>query len=318
MFNHILVPLDGSPLAECVLPHLIGMAQPFGAQITILRVLQALPDIDSSYPMNPMTWEIRKAEAEAYLKNVVLRLGEAEITAKPVLLEGDAASQIKEFADKEKFDLIILSSHGQSGLSRWNVSSIVHKVIQRANRSILLIRAYDEKKQQLQAIHYRKILVPLDGSQRAEILLGLMETMANFHEARLFIAHVVLRPQMLHKLPLKVEDREFLDRFVCRNQQRAAQYLDDLHNRLSWNFESYLPVSSDVALTLHELVDEQDVDLVIMSAHGYSGQSRWPYGSITSSFIEYGSKPLLIVQDLEAQDVATTKAETFVTESKGH
>jgi len=60
------------------------------------------------------------------------------------------------------------------------------------------------------------------------------------------------------------------------------------------------------------------VDLVLLGAHGYSGQRKWPYGSITTSFIEYGSMPLLIVQDLDPEEIELTQAEKAAAEEKGH
>src|SRR5690606_31309523 len=81
-------------------------------------------------------------------------------------------------------------------------------------------------------------------------------------------------------------------------------------------FEPCILVSNDAALSLHELVEQRQVDLVILSAHGYSGKSRWPYGSITTSFIEYGTTPLLVVQDMQPQDLELTEAEIVVRKTK--
>lgn len=318
MFNHILAPLDGSAIAECVLPHLVGMAKAFDARVTVLRVLESHAEGWANIPVDPVAWEMQKAETEAYLNEIVRRLDETGTPAEQVLLEGDPASCIKEFADEHDVDLIILSSHGRSGLSRWNVSGIVRKVIQRTYRSIMLIRAYELEQPDLKGIHYHKLLLPLDGSRRAECLFAPTKTVAQFYNAQLLVAHVAVKPEMPRQMPLTAEDQTLMARFIERNKQVAADYLEGLRTRLPYDFESRLRVSGDVALTLHEMVDEEAVDLLIMSAHGYSGQSKWPYGSITTSFIEYGSVPMLVVQDLKPKEVEPTKAETAVKESKGH
>jgi len=318
MFNHILAPLDGSALAECVLPHLVGMAKAFDARVTVLRVLKPHAEGVTPFPIDPVDWEIKKVEAGAYLNEIVRRLDETGTPVEQVLLEGDPASCIKEFADEHNVDLIILSSHGRSGLSDWNVSSIVRKVIQRTYRSIMLIQAYELKQPGLKGIHYHKLLLPLDGSRRAECLFAPAKTVAQFYNAQLLVAHVAVKPEMPRQMPLTAEDQALMARFIKRNKQVAADYLKGLRNRLPHDFKSCLRVSGDVALTLHEMVDEEAVDLLIVSAHGYSGQSKWPYGSITTSFIEYGSVPLLVVQDLNPEDIESTKAEAAVKESKGH
>jgi nucleotide-binding universal stress UspA family protein len=318
MFNHILAPLDGSTLAECVLLHLIGMAKAFNARATVLCVLETHAKGEMPSPVDPVAWEMRKAETEAYLNDVVHRLDEIGTPVESVLLEGDPASCIKEFTDKHDIDLILLSSHGRSGLSRWNVSSIARKVIQRAHRSIMLVPAYETEQIELEEIRYHSLLLPLDGSHRAECLLAPAKTVAQFHKAQLLVTHVVVKPEMPHQMPLTAEDQGLLVRFIERNKQAATDYLESLSARLPYDFEPRLPISGDVALTLHKLVETEAVDLLIMSAHGYSGRSKWPYGSITTSFIEYGSVPLLVVQDLKPEDVELTKAEMAVTESKGH
>ena len=77
-------------------------------------------------------------------------------------------------------------------------------------------------------------------------------------------------------------------------------------------------VSEDVAFSLHELVEAEQVDLVVMSAHGYAGKNRWPYGSLTTSFILYGNTSLLAVQDLASEDWTQTQNEMASEEQPGH
>jgi nucleotide-binding universal stress UspA family protein len=82
--------------------------------------------------------------------------------------------------------------------------------------------------------------------------------------------------------------------------------------------EIRLLTAPGVAVALHDLAEQEKVDLVMLSAHGYSGGSRWPYGSVTTSFIAYGSGPLLIVQDLSPEEVERSLAERGVREVGGH
>ena len=129
MYKKMLVPLDGSSLAECVLPHVVAVAKALDARVTLLRVLEHAQITDRLQSVDPLGWHIRKAEAEADLEGVRSRLQESGLRAQSVLLEGHAAERIIEYAHENGVDLIILSSHGRSGLSGWNVSSIVFKII---------------------------------------------------------------------------------------------------------------------------------------------------------------------------------------------
>jgi nucleotide-binding universal stress UspA family protein len=77
-------------------------------------------------------------------------------------------------------------------------------------------------------------------------------------------------------------------------------------------------VSDNAAAALHQLVEEEEVDLVLMAAHGYSGEATWPYGSIALNFIAYGSEPLLIIQDVPPEEAGVTEAERAAREQVGH
>lgn len=71
-------------------------------------------------------------------------------------------------------------------------------------------------------------------------------------------------------------------------------------------------------MSLHELVEREKADLVVLSGHGYSSRMKWPYGGVTNSFIQYGTTPLLIVQDLPPEEIELTEAEAAIREIKGH
>jgi nucleotide-binding universal stress UspA family protein len=320
MFKHLLLPLDGSAIAECTLPHLVALVRAYQARVSLVRVLDCLPEAGlEKKPTGPLEWALSKAEAKAYLDEVAERLRiVADIEAEPIVLEGQPAQRLCEFAHTNDVDLILISSHGQSGLSRWNVSSVVRKIVQRVHRSVMIVRAYNAGEHALNDVRYERLLIPLDGSQRAECVFPTAVTLARFYETQLLLSHVIVKPQLPRQFPLTDNDEKLMKYFVARSQKILAQYMKQLRNRLPYPFEPHLLIHDDVSLALHNLVDEAGVDLVLLSAHGYSGARRWPYGSITTSFIEYGSTPLLIIQDLEPEEVELTKAERAAKEKQGH
>jgi len=318
MFEHILVPLDGSSLAECVLPHVVAVARAFGSRVTLLQVLGRTRTPGLTRFVDPLGWYINEAESRAYLDKRIARLQEAGLRVESTLLEGQAAERIIDFARDTDVGLIILSSHGRSGLSGWNVSSIVLKIILRAYIPVMIVRAYQPATGDLTGLRYKELLVPLDCSQRAECALPLATTLAHFHESELLVAHVVSRPQMPRRAAAAQEDIELANRLVERNTQEATQYLEQLQPRLNTDVQTRLIVSDHATAALHDLVEQANVDLVVLSAHGYSGGTEWPYGSLVTNFIGYGTTPLLIVQDLSPEEVMRTKAEMSIRERKGH
>jgi nucleotide-binding universal stress UspA family protein len=134
----ILVPLDGSPLAELALPAAIEHARGSGAELLLLRAAQAraLPGAD------PIEGQIRVVEeAEAYLGALVERLAvEGLGNVKPLVWYGGAAYAIIEAARFHKVDLIVMTSHGRSGLGRLIMGSVAESVLRGTTTPILLIR----------------------------------------------------------------------------------------------------------------------------------------------------------------------------------
>lgn len=319
MFNHILVPMDGSPLAECVLPHVAALASTFEAQVTIIHV-RSQPTGAGEF-IDPVGWQLGRAETERYLDNVASRLARGGLKTQRVLLDGHAANSIIEYAHKHRVELIILSSHGRSGLSAWNVSGVVQKIIQRAHLPTMIVRAYQTIPAGLSAMNYPSILAPLDISQRAECILPIAVKLARQYGARLIFAHIVVQPEMPRRTAPSEEDINLAKQLVDRNHAEATKYLSQVKNRLAsqdLRVETRLLVRENTASALAELVIEENVELVVMSAHGYSGETMWPYGNVVEKFIHYGSTPLLIYQDLKPEEFKQTQAEEILTQLKGH
>ncbi len=318
MFEHILIPLDGSTVAECVLPHGLSIAKALLARVTLLQVVEQAETGGRTRSIDPLEWQYSKAETVAYLEQVAERLRAAGLPTEQALLEGQPAERVIDHAQAQSVDLIVLSSHGRGGLSGWNLSSVVQKIMLRAHLSILLIPAYQPVTRELAGLRYRKIMVPLDGSQRAECVLPLVTTLATQHESRVYLVHAVRRPELPRRAPPSKEDQALADQLTERNRVEGLSYLEELRARLSLQVETRLLVSDHVADSLQQLAVQEAVDLVVLSAHGYSGGTRWPYGGLAISLIAFGSTPLLIVQDLPRQVIEPTAAELAVREYGRH
>ena len=314
MFDNIIVPLDRSVLAECVLPHVVAIARAFQSQVTLVSVVEHGTRLDRTYGVDPLEWRIRKAEAESYLGSLAEQLQETGLPVKRQTLEGDAAEQIIDFAHNSGVNLIILSSHGQSGLTGWNIGSVAQKIVMRARTSIMIVRAYQRKSADLADLRYQRLLVPMDGSQRAEWVWPMATTLARAQGSEIVLAHVVKPPEMPRRLPPTAEDTELADRVVKRNQEEARRYVDELRAWMPASVRGRVLVGDHVPATLHQLADEEGVDLVVLSAHGYSGGTRFLYGGVAISFILYGNTPVLIGQDVPVDKIQPNAAEIGATD----
>lgn len=144
MYKRLLVPLDGSSLAEAALEHARDLAKRFDAEVILLRVLISpyavvAPDmVAAGYDAN---LEEFGAQAQQYLKRVAAKLEEDEVNVTTVVCEGPVAEAILEHAVALDVDLITMSTHGRGGLSRWVYGSIADRILQAASCPVLVIRS---------------------------------------------------------------------------------------------------------------------------------------------------------------------------------
>jgi nucleotide-binding universal stress UspA family protein len=142
----VLVPLDGSGLADQILPHVITLAKKLDIEVTLIRAYTSPPDGyligDGLYPDAMASQEsFYKKEIDEYLTGKVEGMRAAGVTRlSPVASRGDPAEQIIEFARNTQNSLIAMSTHGRSGLDRWLMGSVAEKVVQESRNPVLVIR----------------------------------------------------------------------------------------------------------------------------------------------------------------------------------
>jgi nucleotide-binding universal stress UspA family protein len=148
MYKRILVPLDGSQLAEQALPHAAIHARQFGAEIVLLKVLGPLPEPSMSSPRVMRSAAAASAQlAREYLEGVAARLREEGLSAEVATVEGKPYIEIIRFAEENEIDLIAMSTRGQSGLSRWLLGSVADRVARGATVPLLLVQAESEQEE---------------------------------------------------------------------------------------------------------------------------------------------------------------------------
>ncbi len=153
MYKQILVPLDGSELAEKALPHAEELARRFGARLILFSVVESVVVYSQPGVVGPIvsvTFNIEEEieKTKGYLGNVAGKLRQAGLDASTEVRQGDAASQICDFAREIGAELIVMSTHGRSGVRRWVYGSVADRVLRGANVPILLVRAVGPQAEQ--------------------------------------------------------------------------------------------------------------------------------------------------------------------------
>ncbi|MHB0912225.1 MAG: universal stress protein [Armatimonadota bacterium] len=150
MYKNILVPLDGSGLAEQALTHATELAKSLGAKVTLLYVLEPVglhPEPGLMGPVLSYSFDMEDEEksAEEYLEHIEKRLQMDGVDASRYVLQGDPASVIVDFAAEKGIDLIAMSTHGRSGIRRWVYGSVADRVLRSARVPVLLIRSTEKE-----------------------------------------------------------------------------------------------------------------------------------------------------------------------------
>ncbi len=141
MIKRIMVTLDGSEFAERALPYAAELAQKFDAEIELIRVVQPIVMMaDFGVPTYQQLMSMEEEEAKTYLQARRHELQQAGISTHYKLLEGIVADAIIDQAIQDEVDLIVMSTHGRSGLSRWIYGSVAAKILEHAPCPVFLVR----------------------------------------------------------------------------------------------------------------------------------------------------------------------------------
>ncbi len=296
MFTRILLPLDGSPLSECTIPHALALAKLTHAEVIPLLVLDGSESGDG---VDPMEWHLRKTEAQTYIETICTKLQEIGIESHCLLLIGSPYQRIFEQVEKLKIDLVLISSHGQSGRVDRPFGAIAHKVVEGAGTSVMVVPAQEQPGDvdMFAPKHYNAILVPLDGSRRAECVLPIADWLTRDQITKLVLAHVVQRPGVLGWAMLADDTRKLTEHFIEHIWSVAERYLEQIHERQSSDTISILVQADNTAIELEHIAEQNQVDLILVSAHGVAANPMRPFGDTVNSILNYCNQPVLIYQD---------------------
>jgi len=146
MYQKILVPLDGSELAECVLGHVDALARGCQAKsVVFIRVVEPIRQTGGEYMMDQD--QVKKIESESkqdageYLKKISAKVSLGGAVVKTEVISGRPAEILAEYATKNQVDLIVIATHGRSGVSRWVWGSVADRILRSACVPVLMVRA---------------------------------------------------------------------------------------------------------------------------------------------------------------------------------
>jgi nucleotide-binding universal stress UspA family protein/uncharacterized protein (DUF302 family) len=271
MFTQIMVPLDGTELAEQALPCGQRLAEAMGATLHLVRVVEPPPPPARLYvPIvafeSFMHEEIEKAED--YLAGVRDRLAPSGVPVRAIHLVGETPIALRRYRQQAAIDLVVMSSHGRDGASRVIHGSLAADLVKQGDTAVLLVRPFGE------SADLGRVILPLDGSPRAEAVLSVLQGLAG---------RVVREVTLLRVIEAGAAGPE------------AEKYLAGVRQRLE-----PLGVPCTVKVVLGDAADQiialaGSKALVLMATHGRSGIVRWALGSVADRVARGGVAAVLLV-----------------------
>ncbi len=294
VFSHMLVPLDGSRLAEVTLPTALGIAEGTGARVTLLHVLET----DPPRTVHGEPHLLDATSAESYLESLSKQyMGRGveidfHVHDNP---ENDVAGSIVGHTEELGADLVVLCPHGRGGLRRWLIGSIPQIVLQRGSTPVLLVPS---GKDSAQAFQLRSLLVPLEGHV-AETVLRTAQEISTLFGAETHLLHVVpvLSTLKGDNAPSALLSPISTAATLDLEEEAFQQYLAGLV--VGWSADSpvrAMVLRGEPANAILKEIERSQPDLILMSTHGRSGLRGLWAASVAAKVVARSPRPMLLLR----------------------
>lgn len=295
MYRRILVSLDGSKVAEQVLPYVRYLAVKLKIPVDLLTVVDLVGMTGAMATSNAPNLDTFVAEnvqrCEAYLGTIGKTL--AGVASSHMVVKGKPEEVVIEKASRFSDTLIAMATHGRSGVDRWLLGSVAEKVLRVTTNPLLLVRATKDGKSEGEKV-FKRVIVPLDGSALAEKVLPHVTALAK----GLTFETVLLRAYNLRQVISTFEDYvPDWDLLEAEAMGEATSYLNSKVQELKGQGLANISTRTSEKETAQEIIDlaaEPD-SLIAMCTHGRSGLKRWVLGSVTEKVVRHSNSPILII-----------------------
>ncbi len=305
MFRTIVVPLDGSPLAEHAIATATMLAERANAEIALVRAHQLmLHDLGDQLPLE----QAMREEAQDYLDRTAKGIhGEIGLTPRTAILEGPPAQAICEFVRGEKEPLLVMSTHGRTGFSRAWMGSVADAVVHNASKPVLMLRPEEAPDGVLEPLGvFHRMLLPVDGSGYSEQVIPHAMALAELTEAQVLLLEVVkpvftpaFTPAMEYTV-VYAPPEEYATDATASLVERAADYVSSLGVKLRrqhpmLDVQTEVRTEASPARAILDAASAQGADVVALTTHG-RGMSRLMVGSVADKVLRGGPRALLLVR----------------------
>jgi nucleotide-binding universal stress UspA family protein len=292
----ILVPLDGSELAEQALSVAAARARKTGATLHLVSVHEPLPPLamppDVPLPTSELEQDAR-AERQQYLESLAGKVREllpTPITA--TVLAGDAAAVLAEYVASHEVDLVVMTTHGRTGLSRLWLGSVADRMLRRVAIPVLLLHPSEAP----QPTEFGHLVVALDGDIEQPVLDAMMILGARAGVTRCILTRVV-EPTIPVLSGLALRPGHLSPDWTAKQVEDARRYLEGLGEpmaREGWDVDWEVVVGRGIAAQVLALAEAGAADCIVVGTHGARGVERLLLGSVADKIVRGAKVPVLV------------------------
>jgi nucleotide-binding universal stress UspA family protein len=299
MYRRILVPLDGSPLGENVVPYARLLGRSLKASIDLLRVTEPVPPEVGDILKGQYPHEIAAGlqhQARQYLDKLTPSASRGGVKITCLVEEGSPAEVIVKAAEAQPATLVAMSTHGRSGVTRWVLGSVTDKVLHATTNPLLIIRP-QEKTVVVRDPTVDNIIAPLDGSAIAEQALPHLIALAKALGAKVTLVRVV--PTTAYYMGMMDYPSAAYQELLDAEEETAGKYLAEIAARLRGEGVAIAAEKlgrGEPAGAVLDLAGGTANPLVAMTTHGRSGVGRFVLGSVADRVIRHVGVPVLVIR----------------------
>ena len=298
MFDHIVVPLDGSDLSEAVLSYVAPLARSLDSMVVLLHA-DDYPYSDMFGMDVPVRGKESQSRVSDYLRSVSERLSSNGVRCYTHHEVGTPASVIFRYIEERNPDLVAMSTHGRSGLRRVVVGSVTTTILPRAQTPVLVVHPKGDEIPQ--DTSFENLIVPLDMSSRSEEILPVAAQLGEALDLESTLVTCIPSPSQVYTGSVP-EVYPYPDDLLQQAQDASDEYLQEVSTALRGGHN--LEVHSETleggpASRIVDCAQAQSNSLIAMCTQGRTGLGRWVLGSVTDAVIRTGNTPVLVVPHTE-------------------
>ncbi len=314
MYSTIMVPTDGSGFDREAIRVALRIAERSDAKVRLVRVLStaSLFGVAAASEGTAIAAEVVQSERDKALGELYALAAECRSASKADisvdLHSGPVADVLEHYAQRHDIDLIVISTHARSGISRLSLGSVTDWLIRHTSIPVLVVKPPTSYLNPQVGEAFKRVVVPLDGSTLAEQILPRILTLARLEDAELILLHVLPAPSLSQK-----EIADLNPAWWKPDIEVAQDYLIRMARMVRRNglpVRTEIVINENVANAIADFASHERADLIAIATHGRGGVARMLRGSVADAIMHSGRASMLVFKpEKPGENEATTSAD---------